>query len=431
MKRFSIITFIVLCAFILIYTEKAHARVYLDVYGTTIKKVTIAVPHFKNEKAEKISTDMTDLLNKDLDISGFFITAPASLIDQELLNEGIEKRDINFSSWRSMGIEIVCKGKVSLQNGDIVFDTFIYDTLDGSLLLPPKRYRGAQNEWRRIVHRLADDILLAVTGEKGIMSSRVLFVAGARNLKDVYTADFDGQGIKKMTNHRNITLSPSMSPGGKYLAYTSFKDGTANLYIVDLEKNAEVYADRSEGTKIGTTWLNKSTIVYTHTSGRTSAIISYDIEKRSKKTLLQREGILTSPAVSPDGNKMLFVSDMYGTPQIFLRDNVSGEIKRLTYYGNYNSAPTFSPKGDLIAFVSKLEGGFEICTMNIDGSNQRVLTNDNTVNDSPQFSPCGRYILYSSLRGGKYAVYVMLFNGDNKRLLKFTDYNEEQPRFVP
>ena len=116
----------------------------------------------------------------------------------------------------------------------------LYDTLDGSLLLT-KRYMGTQGEWRRIVHKLADDILLAVTGEKGILSSRVLFVAGARNLKEVYTADFDGQGLKKMTNNRSITLSPSMSPGGKYLAYTSFKEGRSNLYVMDVEKNTEVY----------------------------------------------------------------------------------------------------------------------------------------------------------------------------------------------
>ena len=90
------------------------------------------------------------------------------------------------------------------------------------------------------MHRFADDILLAVTGEKGIMSSRVLFVAGARNLKEVYTADFDGQGLNKMTNYRSITLSPSMSPGGKYLAFTSFKEGRPNLYVMDIAKNTEV-----------------------------------------------------------------------------------------------------------------------------------------------------------------------------------------------
>ena len=430
MKRYSSIIIIVLGTLLVFCAVASEARVYLDVYGTSFKKITIAVPAFKNEKAEKLSTDMTDLLNKDLDISGFFIAAPNSLIDKELLNEGIEKRDINFGNWRSMGIELVCKGKVDTKDGELALEASLYDTLDGSLLLA-KRYRATQGDWRRVVHRFADDILLAVTGEKGILSSQILFVGGARNLKEVYTADFDGQGLNKMTNYRSITLSPSMSPGGKYLAFTSYKEGQPNLYVMDAERKTEVYADRSDGMKIGTTWLNKSTIVYVHVSGKTSTILAYDVEKRSKKILLQKEGILTSPAMSPDGNKMLFVSDMYGTPQIFVRDNSSGEIKRLTYYGKYNSAPSWSPKGDLIVFVSSLEGGFEICTMNADGSNQRVLTNDGTVNDSPQFSACGRYILYSSLRGGKYSAHFMLFNGDNKRPLKFTDYNEEQPRFVP
>ncbi len=430
MNRCKISAILITLFLLLCCALTSEARVYLDVYGTSFKKITIAAPAFKTEKNENIARDMNDLLNKDLETSGFFIPAPASLIDKELLNEGLDRNAINFGNWRSIGIELVCKGKLSTQGEEVVLEPYLYDTIDGSLLML-KRYRGSQKEWRRLVHNLADDILFAVTGEKGIMSSRILFVAGARSLKEVYTADFDGQAVRKETNFRSITLSASISPGGKYMAYTSFKDGRPNLYVVDTTKKNEVYSDRSEGMKLGTSWLNKSTIVYSHTSGKTSSIISYDVEKHSKKTLIQREGILTSPSVSPDGSKMLFVSDMYGSPQIFVRDNGSGEIRRLTRYGTYNSAPSFSPKGDLIVFVSKLEGSFEICTMNADGSNQRVLTSDNTINDSPQFSPCGRYILYSSLRGGRYAAYVMLFNGDNKRLLKFTDYNEEQPKFVP
>ncbi len=108
-------------------------------YGTSFKKITIGVPNFKGEKADKLSADMTDLLNKDLDVSGFFITAPNSLIDKELLDEGIERRDINFGSWRSMGIELVCKGKVEIKGADLTLEVSLYDTLDGSLLLP-KRY---------------------------------------------------------------------------------------------------------------------------------------------------------------------------------------------------------------------------------------------------------------------------------------------------
>ena len=82
-----------------------------------------------------------------------------------------------------------------------------------------------------MTHRLADDIIFAATGEKGIMSSRILFTAGRRNLKEVYLSDFDGQNVTRLTNYRSITLSPSLSPDGKYLAYTSYKEGKPNLYV--------------------------------------------------------------------------------------------------------------------------------------------------------------------------------------------------------
>lgn len=430
MKKHSFMAIVSAFAVMLMLAPVSHAKVYLTITGETFKKITIGVPYFKGEKTAGSSLEMSDLLNKDLDFSGFFITAPASLIDRELLDEGVEKGEVKFASWRSIGIDIVCKGRVSVANGELTLEAFVYDTLDGSMVLA-KRYKARQSEWRRVTHRLADDIIFAVTGEKGIMSSRVLFTAGRRNLKEIYLSDFDGQNVTRLTNYRSITLSPSLSPNGKYLAYTSYREGRPNLYVTDFDKKNEIFVDRSEGMKIGTSWLGNSTLVYSHTSGKTSTIYAFDVGSRSKKVLVRRDGILTSPTVSPDGSRLIFVSDMFGTPQVFSKTLPSGEPKRLTYHGKYNSAPAFSPKGDLVAFVANISGGFEICTMNADGSNQRVLTNDGTVNDSPQFSSCGRYILYTSLKGGVNRLNIMLFNGDNKRTLRFTDFAEEQPRFAP
>ncbi|MHB8109116.1 MAG: DUF5050 domain-containing protein [Syntrophorhabdaceae bacterium] len=430
MKKHSILVILLAFTAIVAIAATSHAKVYLDVYGTSFKKITIGVPGFKGESSDKSTSQMSSVLNKDLDLSGFFITAPASLIDKELLNEGVDKSEVKFNSWRSIGIDLVCKARVQVVGGQLSVEAFVYDTLDGSIMLA-KRYKAKTSEWRRVTHRLADDIIFAATGESGIMSSRILFTAGRRNLKEIYLSDFDGENATRLTNHRSITLSPSLSPNGKYLAYTSYKEGKPNLYVLDFDKKSEIFVDRSEGMKIGTSWLNNSTIVYSHTSGRTSTIYAFDCGSRSKRVILKREGILTSPTVSPNGSQLIFVSDMYGTPQIFSKSLPSGEVKRLTYHGNYNSAPSFSPKGDLVAFVARVSGGFEVCTMNSDGSNQRVLTNDSTVNDSPQFSPCGRYIIYTSLKGGVNKVNVMLFNGENKRTLRFTDFAEEQPKFAP
>ncbi len=418
-----------LAAILIIAATVADAKVYLDVFGTGFKKITIGVPPFKSDKIDKLRMDMSELLNKDLDMSGFFIITPQSLMDKELTDEGIEKVAIKFSNWRSIGIELVCKGKIEENNGELTLEAYLYDSLDGSLMVA-KRYKTRTQDWRRVVHRLADDIMLAVTGEKGIMSSRIVFVSGSRNRKDIYMADLDGANLQRMTNYRNISLSPSVSPNGKYLAYTSYREGRPNLYITDIEKNREVYVDRDDGMKTGTSWMGNTTFAYSHTSGRNATIYTIDVERKDKRVLQRNEGIATSPSFSPDSTKMVFVSDMHGSPQVFIKDLPSGSIKRLTFSGNYNSSPVFSPKGDMIAFVAKFEGSFEICTMNPDGSNQRVLTAGG-INDSPQFSPCGRYILYSSSRGGRQNIYLMLFNGVSKKMLKFTDGEESQPKFVP
>jgi TolB protein len=226
-------------------------------------------------------------------------------------------------------------------------------------------------------------------------------------------------------------VSPSVSPDGRYVAFTSYKEGRPNLYVLDLETNRETTVDKEEGMKVGATWIDRKTLAYSHTSGRFSTIYSFNVETKGKNVLLRKDGIVLSPAFSPDGSKMAFVSDMYGGVNIFVKDMNSGDIKRLTYSGSYNTSPAFSPKGDLIAFVSRTSpDDFEICTMRPDGSNAHVLT-DGGINDSPHFSPCGRYILYSSQKSGKTGVYVMLYNGDNRRLLKFNGAEETQPKFMP
>jgi len=425
--RMTLITLVMIT--LLFTANMAHATVYLDIFGKSFKRITIGIPPFKGENIDRSRMDMSELLNKDLDMSGFFIVAPQSLMDKELTDEGIEKQEIKFSNWKSIGIELLCKGKIQKINDDLVLEAFVYDTLDGALMLA-KRYKTKAEDWRKIVHRLADDIMLAITGEKGIMSSKIVFTSGGKNRKDIYMADIDGFNIKRMTNYRSITLSPSISPNGRYLAYTSYREGKPNLYIIDIDKNKEAYVDRTEGMKTGTTWIGNTIFGYSHTSGRYSTIYTLNVENKDKNVVQRNDGITTSPSFTTDGTKMVFVSDMHGSAQIFIKDLPSGSPKRLTYSGTYNTSPVLSPKGDLIAFVAKFEGAFEICTMNLDGSNQRVLTVGG-INDSPQFSPCGRYIIYSSNKGGRYNIYLMLFNGENKKMLKFTDGEETQPKFAP
>lgn len=416
--------------FLTLIPEILLAKIYLDVYASGIKKMIIAVPYFKSEEISRLRTDIPELLQKDLEFSGFFTCAPWSLLDRELQDEGIERQQISFHKWKSIGIEILLKGRIQEQGDDISAEVYLYDTTYGSLEFA-KRYRTKKDGLRALVHRISDDIIESVTGVKGILSSKLLFVAGPRGATEIYMSGIDGVGLKKLTDFKSITVLPSISPGGRYLSYTSYREGKPNLYIFDMERNSQVYVDREEGMKIGREWLDRKTLLYSHTSGKHSSIVMLDVESKTKKTLLKKEGIITSPSPSPDQKRIVFASDMHGTPQVFSMDMASGEIKRLTYQGKYNTSPSYSPRGDLIAFVSKIEGALEICVMDPSGNNLRMLTNSGGINDSPHFSACGRYIVFSSQRGGKTSINIMFVNGENKRVLNLTGQDEMQPRFVP
>ena len=155
MTRYVLLAISILLTFVV---EPAFAKVSLEIYGQSYKKVTIATPPFKGDTAGKLKEDMADLLGKDLDMSGFFIVAPKTVMDKELTEEGVDKKEIRFENWRSLGIELVCKGALQTQDGGLVLETYLYDSSDGTLLFG-KRYRTKVDEWRRVVHRLADDII--------------------------------------------------------------------------------------------------------------------------------------------------------------------------------------------------------------------------------------------------------------------------------
>ena len=141
----------------------AEAKVYLDVYGQSYKKLSIAAPPFAS--AEKPRPEISDLLGQDLDMSGFFVVAPQSLMDNALLSEGVDRKSIRFDQWRSLGVELLCKAVVQEQGNNFSLEAYLYDASDGTLLFA-KRYRATPLEWRRVVHRLADEIILTVTGRR-------------------------------------------------------------------------------------------------------------------------------------------------------------------------------------------------------------------------------------------------------------------------
>ena len=90
---------------------------------------------------------------------------------------------------------------------------------------------------------------------------------------------------------------------------------------------------------------------------------------------------------SPDGRRIVFVSDLDGNLEIYVINADGSRLRNLTRHPGHDSDPAWAPDGRKIAFATKREGNFEIYVMNADGSGQRNLTRNPAPDRSPVWSP--------------------------------------------
>lgn len=137
------------------------------------------------------------------------------------------------------------------------------------------------------------------------------------------------------------------------------------------------------------------------------------------------------PSFSPGGDKIVFSRNVGGTWQIFTYTINSGGFLQLTTNEGNKTGPQFSPDGTKIIYENDLDGDFEIWQMNVNGTNPSKLT-DNDKNDySPDFSPSGNTIAFISDRNGPVDLYTMNSDGTNVKRHTFTADLEDDPVFTP
>ncbi|NIM49837.1 MAG: hypothetical protein GTN62_06210 [Gemmatimonadales bacterium] len=137
-----------------------------------------------------------------------------------------------------------------------------------------------------------------------------------------------------------------------------------------------------------------------------------------------------SPAYSPDGSRIAFVTDRDGNFEVYVVDAVGSNVQRLTTSPATEGYPAWSPDGRQIFYQSDADGTMQIWAMNADGSNQRQLTRAAGVNQQPAVSPDGNTVAFASTRDGNYEIYLMNLDGANQRNFTLSQANETAPAWM-
>jgi TolB protein len=405
-----------------------EAKVYLDIDSPSVKRIAIVIPDFKNQGGtdNSLGTEAAALLMHDLDFTGYF-----KIIDPRgFLGRPEESDKIDFNAWSLTGAELLVKGSYQIEGSQWRLQLRLFELPLGRQVLG-KEFIVAAKEYKRPIHRFAEEILFLLTGERGFFNTKIAFISTGTGKKEIYTSDFDGNNFQRLTQHNSINLTPRWSPRGNEIAFTSYKDGAPSVYLLQVQGLQANKISGRPGVNITPAWFpdGESLAVAINHQG-SSEILQLNRSGVVIRKLTQSWGIDVSPSWSPDGKHLAFVSNRSGSPQIYILNIASGETRRLTYQGNYNVGPVWSPKGNLIAYAGRADGQFHIFTISPGGGDaQRLTTTGN--NESPDFSPDGRMIIFSSNRQGKSAIYAMNANGANQRRITFLAGEQFSPAWGP
>ncbi|HKF26560.1 MAG TPA: winged helix-turn-helix domain-containing protein [Candidatus Acidoferrum sp.] len=117
-----------------------------------------------------------------------------------------------------------------------------------------------------------------------------------------------------------------------------------------------------------------------------------------------------APQLSPDGQKLAFMSDRTGTMEIWVADQDGKNAKQLTAVGNAGT-PRWSPDGKSVVFDANRKNASSIYTIAPEGGEARLLTADDYENRCPSWSRDGKWIYFASRRTGRFEVWKSPANG--------------------
>ncbi len=342
-----------------------------------------------------------EVLRDDLLFSRYF-----SLSEQGPPPEG-EASPGYLQAWSKSGARHLLFAKVTDLGARIALAAKLFDVGTGETLL--ERYY--REEPRRAAHALADDVIEKLTGKHGIARSRIAFAANGTGHKELYVVDYDGEGMRRLTEFNSITLLPRWTRDAKSLLYTTWKDGNPDLYSMDLESRALKPVSTRQGLNVaGGFSPDGKQLVLTLSMGQSPNL--WILKDGEARRVTDHPGIDTSPTFSPDGRQIAFVSDRSGNPQVYVLEVQSGLQRRITRM-NWCDNPAWSPSGEWIVFAAREAPfkPFDIWLSDLTGNVMRNLTRGRGTNEDPSWSPDGRFIAFTTTRRGKRELFVMDADG--------------------
>ncbi len=377
--------------------------------------VAFPAPQVAGLDAGLVNRELRDVVVSDLDDAG-----PFSVITKSL---PASTEPPAYPAWVQTGTDWLLVCRVSAQAAsEMEVLLRVVDVKSGKPIFN-KKYTGKVAVMRRVAHTIADDLTARLTGEKGVATSRVVFVRQlAPGVKEIFQVDRDGANLHQITHHRSLSLSPTIAADGR-IAYVTYKGGAPEIWgqVKAGGPDVKIYprGDSPAGHCFAPAWSpdgRRLALVQGDRRGN-SDIVVFDLGSGRVRRLTDSNCINTEPSWNPAGTQIAFTSDREGSPQVYLMEDDGSNVRRLTREGNYNASPAWSPNGSMIAYVSRFEGKFDLFVYKLGEGKSYQITTGVASSESPSWSSDERQIVFSSGSLGGMRIYTTDLSGNTVRKL--------------
>jgi len=336
-----------------------------------------------------LAGQVTDVLKNDLRLSGYFALAPV------------------------ISAEFVESGTVRGDHSGIVVECVVMQQATKKVVLS-KAYQGSAQDLRRAVHKLSDDIVQALAGQRGIAQTKVAFVWARNGAKELAVMDYDGYNVRQLTYDRSISVRPRWSPDGRKIVYTSYKNLFPDVLEVDLYTGQRKRLASFPGLNTGAVYSpDGQTIALTLSKDGNPELYTMDAQGGDLRRLTHTRAGESSPTWSPDGQTIAYVSDESGVPQVWAINKDGGVATRLTVSPSYNTEPDWShPPANsdmkpMLAVTSRVGGKFQIGVCQLGTSIAQPVVADSADNEDPSWAPDGRHLIFTKTQRWRSQLYLL------------------------
>jgi TolB protein len=190
---------------------------------------------------------------------------------------------------------------------------------------------------------------------------------------------------------------------------------------------ADVIYERLTGDK----GVFSTKITYVVKRGRRYELQVADADGFNAQSVLASNEPIMSPAWSPDGSRLAYVSFDQKKPVVVVQNLAQGTTRVVANFRGNNSAPAWSPDSRMLAVALSKDGLTQIYRIPAGGGDPERLTDSTGIDTQPAYSPDGQWISFTSDRGGSPQIYRMPAAGGPAQRITFDGTYNVGPRYSP